>query len=294
MSVSVIIPTYDRPEMLNRLIESVNTSDYEGEIEVIVVDGLGTLTPNDVESGVDELINKDSDTSLAECRNAGMRAASKDYYLIIDDDNTVGSSCISTLVRSLNSSPTVGAVSPFMYYYKEPDRIWCGGVIRDYRLSTTKYIANGVKDIGQFEGEIFQVDDAPNAVMLDGDIVSSVGYHNSSLFPIEYEHCELMERIQSEGYDIRAIADAKVYHDIPINEPPRFNDSERMYFRARNRILFQYMFSERHEWWMFAMLLPVLTSVYIYKFFKYSDLPTVVSKSYLAGTSDAIKYILMP
>lgn len=289
MPVSIVIPTYNRPKALNRLLQSINKSEYQGDIETIVVDGTGLLEKDLIEHSIDELITGDREYSLAECRNIGMKKSSYEYIFIIDDDNVVDDFCICELITAIRSSQDIGAAAPFMYYLEEPDRIWCGGVVRDDRTTLTNFIAKDDKNSKKYDGKTFNVDDAPNAVMLDKSVIDEIGYHNSSRFPIEFEHCELLERAKQAGYQIVSVADANVYHSISVNQKPRYENSKRMYYRARNRILFQRQFRDGLNIYVFFAFLPILTVGYLYKFFRYSDHPVQISYIFLIGTFDGLR-----
>ncbi|SER82496.1 glycosyltransferase family 2 protein [Natrinema salaciae] len=91
--VSVIVPTYNRPERLVRSLESVADQTYE-RLEVIVVDD-GSETPaTDVVAPVrDELpyevtvIRHDENRGANAARNTGIREASGEFLAFLDDDD---------------------------------------------------------------------------------------------------------------------------------------------------------------------------------------------------------------
>lgn len=95
--VSVIIPTYKRPTYLPRAIDSVLNSSYEN-IEVIVVDDNNDGDDYRIETQamMDNLYKNDERVIYIkhECnkngsaaRNTGIRAASGDYLMFLDDDD---------------------------------------------------------------------------------------------------------------------------------------------------------------------------------------------------------------
>jgi GT2 family glycosyltransferase/Flp pilus assembly protein TadD len=102
--VSVIVPTYNRPDRLRVALESVNRQQYQ-DFEVIVVND-GT-TP--VESVIAELnrdgritlVNHDHNRGLAASRNTGLRLAKGTYIAYLDDDDRFLPDHLGTLVAFL-------------------------------------------------------------------------------------------------------------------------------------------------------------------------------------------------
>ena len=102
--VSVIVPTYNRPERLRAALESINRQQYQ-DFEVIVVND-GTIP---VESIVAEmnlvgritLVNHDRNRGLAASRNTGLRLAKGTYIAYLDDDDRLLPDHFATLVTFL-------------------------------------------------------------------------------------------------------------------------------------------------------------------------------------------------
>jgi len=95
VKVSIIVPTYQRPELLKRCIEWLMTQDFlKEEYEIIVVtDGLDEQTNNIIsESRVNKLFSNIFCYSLPEkkgpaaARNAGWKIAKGNLILFTDDD----------------------------------------------------------------------------------------------------------------------------------------------------------------------------------------------------------------
>ena len=115
--VSVIIPTYNRCEDLNKLLHSIMESCYP-DVEVIVVDNASTDATKSVVSSycskdiplhyVYSNVNLNAGGGRAE----GVRHAEGDYYLFIDDDNEIAPDMIAELVKFLEQHPATGLAAP--------------------------------------------------------------------------------------------------------------------------------------------------------------------------------------
>lgn len=96
--VSVIIPTYKRPDFLLRAIESVRNQTYKN-IEIFVVDdnGLGTewqvkthhLLVDLIQSGAITYITHDVNRNGSAARNTGITASKGSYITFLDDDDVL-------------------------------------------------------------------------------------------------------------------------------------------------------------------------------------------------------------
>jgi len=91
--VSVIIPTYGRPDFLQRAIESVLNQTYQ-HVEIIVVDDNGKGTKHQIET--EEIISRYSNVKYiihdinkngSAARNTGIDNANGKYICFLDDDD---------------------------------------------------------------------------------------------------------------------------------------------------------------------------------------------------------------
>lgn len=90
-SVSVVIPTHERPARLARCLAALADLDTDGlEIEVVVVDDGSRVAPTaEVEAVADRLdvrLHSQSNAGPAGARNAGARLASHELLAFTDDD----------------------------------------------------------------------------------------------------------------------------------------------------------------------------------------------------------------
>lgn len=105
-SISVIIPTYNRPHQLAECLRALKVADFPRErFEVIVVDDDGSVP---VHSAIDEfaltlditLLRQDH-AGAGEARNTGARRARGEYLVFLDDDCIPERSWLSALAARL-------------------------------------------------------------------------------------------------------------------------------------------------------------------------------------------------
>lgn len=107
--VSVIVPTKDRPELLQDTLESVNAQGYSNW-EVVVVNDGGV----DVSAMVQVLdrfnrfryICHDKSRGLSSARNTGIRFSNGDILCYLDDDDRFGPDHLETVVHALGEEGT--------------------------------------------------------------------------------------------------------------------------------------------------------------------------------------------
>jgi len=105
--ISVIVPTFNRPEMLKETLDSILNQTYK-DFEIVVVNDAGV----DVEDMVAEKnhggniihIKHSTNKGLAGSRNTGINAANGKYIAYLDDDDIFYPEHLKTLVNFLESS----------------------------------------------------------------------------------------------------------------------------------------------------------------------------------------------
>ena len=110
-SVSVVIPTFRRPDLLRRCLEALLRQEYPADrLEVIVVEDDG---PGSAEAAVDELRDAGAAISIryawvapsgpGAARNAGWRQARGDVIAFTDDDTIPDSDWVAEGVRAIRA-----------------------------------------------------------------------------------------------------------------------------------------------------------------------------------------------
>lgn len=104
--VSVIIPTYNRPDRLRTALASVLAQEYRDFQIIVVNDGAMPVEPVIAAFNGDgriTLINHDRNRGLAASRNTGLRQATGTYVCYLDDDDRFLPDHLRTLVDQLET-----------------------------------------------------------------------------------------------------------------------------------------------------------------------------------------------
>jgi glycosyltransferase involved in cell wall biosynthesis len=113
--VSVVVPTYDRPEKLRAAVESVAAQTYPN-IELLVVDDCSPTPARSVlasaapESLSYTCIRHDENRGANAARNTGIRAADGDIVSFLDDDDRWDPAKTTVEVEAFASGEDVGVV----------------------------------------------------------------------------------------------------------------------------------------------------------------------------------------
>jgi glycosyltransferase involved in cell wall biosynthesis len=118
-SVSVVIPTHDRPDFLRRAVRSVIEQDYAGRVEALVVfDGSEPVDfpvrDSRGQRGVVSLTNRRKPGARG-ARNTGILAAKSDVVAFLDDDDEWLPSKLSRQVEVLMSGSAEMVFSAVRY-----------------------------------------------------------------------------------------------------------------------------------------------------------------------------------
>lgn len=110
MNLSIVIPTCDRPKSVNRAISSVWENGGKS-CEIVVVDD-GTQTPfhSEFDSEAIQIVRTSGRTGASAARNLGVRTATGDFILFLDDDDVFQHHYVELVLRHiLEKKHKVGA-----------------------------------------------------------------------------------------------------------------------------------------------------------------------------------------
>ncbi|MEM8780454.1 MAG: glycosyltransferase [Cyanobacteria bacterium P01_G01_bin.49] len=203
--ISVIIPTYNRPERLRTCLDSFTCLNYQSDrFEVIIVDD-GSDRPLDslVNAYHDQLnltLIRQSNAGPATARNTGATVAKGQYLGFTDDDCTLTPNWLSALENAFSKTPnaliggkTINALLDNPYSTASQLLI---DYLYDYYNSDTT------------QAQFF----ASNNFALSKELFNQVGKFDVS-FPLAAgEDREFCDRWRSQNLSLNYVPDAIIYH----------------------------------------------------------------------------------
>jgi GT2 family glycosyltransferase len=236
--VSIITVNYNQAEVTCALIESLNKITYPN-FEIIVIDN---ASPTDDPSIIKKrypnviFIQNPINYGFAAGNNFGLMRARGDYVLLLNNDIEVAKDFLEPLVDKLQQNINIGAVSPKIRYYYQPDTIQYAGFTA-MNFVTMRNFAIGHREVdkGQYncDTETFYAHGA--AMLVPIEVVKEVGLM-SYIFFLYYEEADWCERIKKANYAIHFVHNSTVFHKESVSTG-RLSDLK-IYYLNRNRLVF--------------------------------------------------------
>ena len=256
--VSIITVNYDHPDVTCALLESLRHITYPN-IEIIVVDN---ASPNDnpgiISQSYPEIIFIQSNKNLgfAGGNNLGTRKAKGKYIIMLNNDTEVEAGFLEPLVAKLESNNKIGAVSPKIKFFSQPDTIQFSGQapINPYTMRSHGY-GHGAKDNGQFDHDTQTSFVHGAAMMIPMDVIKKVGLMAEVYF-LYYEELDWGTRIKAAGYELWYVQNSTVMHKESISTGKL--SPFKTYYMNRSRLL--YLRRNVHG---FAFMVALLYQVFI-------------------------------
>lgn len=236
--VSIITVNYNQAEVTCALLESLNKISYPN-FEVIVVDN---ASPSDDPSIIKQrypnivFIQNPINYGFSAGNNFGLMAAKGDYVLLLNNDIEVPKGFLEPLVDKLENNKHIGAVSPKIKFFYQPDTFqYAGYTPINYITMRNFAIGHGQKDVGQFEEDRETAYGHGAAMLVPMEVVKKVGLM-SYIFFLYYEEADWCHRIKKAGYEIWFVHNSEVFHKESVSTGKL--SALKIYYLNRNRIVF--------------------------------------------------------
>lgn len=236
--VSIITVNYNKASVTCELLDSLKKITYPN-IEVIVVDN---ASPDEKPDSIKHnhpgiiFVQNPINYGFAAGNNFGIMCARGKYILLLNNDTIVTPDFIEPMVMFLETHANVGAVSPKIRFYYEPEIIQYAGFnpIKKHTLRNSA-IGYKEKDIGQYNATCKTAFAHGAAMMVPLEVVKQVGMM-SYIYFLYYEEADWCERIKRAGYSIWFIHNSLIYHKESISTGK--SSLLKTYYLTRNRIVY--------------------------------------------------------
>ena len=210
MRFSVVIPTFNRKDMLRRCLTALAVQDYP-DYEVLVVDGGSDGTEQMMAQEFPRFrYLRETRSGPSVARNLGIHEASGDIVAFTDDDNVAPPDWLSRLADGYRRYPEVSGVAGRM---EPPEEVWRSNVFARQELWATWYAYSLTPDRPEYVADGLNVPGATNNVSYRRSVLLEVGGFSSGLAAhIAGEERDLRERICAKGYNRFLYMPVKVLH----------------------------------------------------------------------------------
>lgn len=236
--VSVITINYNQSLVTCELLESLRKISYPN-FEVIVVDNASPSDdPDSIKRQYPEtvLIKSLQNLGFAGGNNLGIREAKGKYLFFLNNDTELLPGAMEPMVELLESNPEIGAVSPKIKYFDNPELIQYAGFTKMNPWTVrNKAIGYREPDSSVFDllSETHSIHGA--AMMVPRHVIDEIGLMPEIYF-LYYEEHDWAERIKRGGYRLFYQPEACILHKESVSTGK--NSPFITYFLARNRLLF--------------------------------------------------------
>jgi hypothetical protein len=216
----------------------LNKTTYPN-LEVIVVDNNSTEdNPDIIKERYPNIvfIKNPINYGFAAGNNFGLMRAKGEYVFLLNNDIEVPPSFIEPLVDKLEQHPEIGAVSPKIKFYYQPDTLQFAGYT-PFHPVTMRNTAIGYweKDKGQYNEDRETPFTHGAAMMVPMRVVKEVGLM-SYIFFLYYEEADWCARIAKAGYKMYYVHNSHVLHKESVSTG-RISPLK-IYYQNRNRIVY--------------------------------------------------------
>ena len=196
MNISVVIPTYNRKELLKRSIDSVINQTIKPSEIIIVDDGSNDGTEAMVKKKYDSLkLIKQKNKGASAARNSGIKASSGEWICFLDSDDEWKNDKLEKQITAVANN------SDYKFFHS--NEIW---------IKNGKRI-NQKKKHKKYGGDIFKkcldmCRISPSSVLIDKNIFEEIGFFNENL--VVCEDYELWLRI-CDKYEVFFIDESLIF-----------------------------------------------------------------------------------
>ncbi len=210
------------------------------EVLLVVVDNGST------DESLQELSNKpefklitcEVNKGFAKGCNVGIRESLNspcDYVLLLNNDTVVGPNFLNPLINTFHKVPSVGIISPKIYYSEPSNQIWyAGGKFRQPRI-IGEMVGLGQIDSGQYNQEV-PTDFAVGCCMITrNSVFQKIGLLDERFF-FYHEDVDFSIRASQAGFQVWYQPDSYIFHKV--SHSTEHDSSLRAFLEAESRIVF--------------------------------------------------------
>jgi len=263
--IGVVTVTFNSASVIHDFINSLLKQTHTGFVAYIVDNASSDETLQWLAEYHDArvvVVRNPTNVGVAEGNNIGIRAALRDAcasVLLINNDTKFAPDLLSELDEGLGKYQS-DMVVPKIFYFDEPDRIWCAGGYFARIRGSAGHFGEDRKDEGQFDRSRL-VHYAPTCCMLiKREVFEKIGLMDANYF-VYFDDADFCYRAYKAGIKLFYVSSARLFHKVASLTGIESDFSIR--YGVRNRVY--YVLKNLPEWHV-LFLLPALQIYVIAKF----------------------------
>jgi GT2 family glycosyltransferase len=262
--LTAIVLNYRTPDLTIACVQSLLRSRGV-DLDVLVVDNcsgddsVARLREHCAGEPRVTILARDRNDGYAGGNNAGIvavRQRGARYTLILNSDTVVDPDCVQRLVDDAERDPSIALVTPRIFFGDPPDRVWFGG--GRFSLWTGRPVHVGYRGLAAASwSDARDLPFAPGcALLVRIAALGEVPLFDASLFSY-IEDLDLSLRLRREGWRLRYVPDALVWHFEGTSHRRAGGQALRFYLNTRNLLRVAARYARWYHWVTLAPLLAV-------------------------------------
>ena len=235
--LTVIIPNYNGLHFLNECFESLKKQNFFFEV-IIIDNGSNDGSLEFIKENYPEftLIENQDNYGFSVAVNQGIKSATTDYVLLLNNDVVLETECISNLLNCIKTDQNIFAVASRMIQYSDRSKLDDAG--DEYTLiGWTRKVGDGKSSkLYTVEREVFSA--CAGAALYRCSIFDRIGYFDEHFFAY-MEDVDISYRARIHGYKCFYCPDAVVYHHGSGFSGSKYNEFK-IKLAARNNVYVPY------------------------------------------------------
>jgi GT2 family glycosyltransferase len=196
------------------------------------------------------ILSQDHNLGFAAGCNVGIKLAMErgaKYVLPLNNDTVVDADFLKELEHVAEEHAQAAMVSPKIYFWDLPDRLWWAGGEFSLWTGIAKHLGRKEVDRGQFDSDM-EIDWATGcAVLIKCDVLRENGLFDECFFG-NGEDLDLSLRIRKAGYRIWYAPKAKLWHKEGVDYRKNVGEQMRKFTVTRNSLYVMYKHASFIQW----------------------------------------------
>lgn len=236
--VSIITVNYNQSVVTSQLLDTLAKLTYPN-FEVIVVDN-GSLTDNpewlQARYPSISLIKTGKNLGFAGGNNVGIKAASGQYILLINNDTEVPPNFIEPIVSLMESNSAIGMVSPKIKFQWDPNIIQYAG-FSEMSSITVRNSAIGYLQQDSIDYDVTKETHSIHgaAIMVKKEVIDKIGLMPEIYF-LYYEEHDWAQKAKKAGYKLYYCPHSYLLHKESVSAGKA--SSLKTYYLNRGRLIY--------------------------------------------------------
>jgi hypothetical protein len=170
---------------------------------------------------------------------------------LLNSDIAVDPDLLTELMKVAVTDPTIGILSPKIYYHSEPGKLWYAGGGINYFAGNVFHRGLREEDRGQYDVVSETEYSTGCAMLLRREALEKVGMFDPVYFPAYSEDADLSVRVARAGYRLVYVPQAKLWHKVSS-----YSGGGMTPLKTQLKVEHNFIFFKRHAQWYHWLTIP--------------------------------------